>query len=214
MAIGTAAAIIGSSVIGGISSKSAANKAAKSAQASAAIQQDQYAQTREDTAPWREAGERALAEQEAYSSQSSYQQYLDSLNPNKFQETPYYNFLMEEGVRARDRSASSRGQLLSGGQQRAITSFGQGLASTEYGNYFDRQRAIRAGRMNELASIAGTGQQSSLELGRIGANTAANIGQAYQSAGNAQAAGSLGVANSINNGVNQWMYGKGNGVIG
>lgn len=213
MAIGTATAILGSAILGGVASNRAASTVAAGQQASAASQEAQFQQTRADAAPWREAGARALSQQEQLISPTSYQQYLESLNPQNFSSTPYYNFLLTEGIKARDRSAASRGMLLSGAQQKAISAYGQGLASTEYGNYFDRMRALRAGRANELASVAGTGQQTALELGRIGANTAANIGSSYANAAQAQGAGILGLANAATGGVNQWMYAKGAGLL-
>lgn len=68
MAIGTAAAIIGSAVIGAgasaLSSRSAANKAAKAANyaadQNAAVSREIYNQTRSDLAPYNEAGKGAL----------------------------------------------------------------------------------------------------------------------------------------------------------
>jgi len=198
-------------VIGGIASNNAADTVADSNASSAQLQTAQYQQDREDTAPWREAGQRALAQQEEFNSEESYGQYLNSLNPDNFRDTDYYNFLQSEGTRARDRSASSRGLLLSGGQQRAITAFGQGLASTEYGNYFERQRSLRLARSNELASVAGTGMTATNNLGQRGSQYAQNAGNAIVGAGNAQGAGILGVGNAINSGINQWSLGQGAG---
>ena len=209
-----ATAIVGGAIIGGIASNSAADTVAASADASAQLQQIQYEQTREDLAPWREAGERALTQQEELISPEGYQAFEESLDPDKFKDTDYYKFLQSEGVRARERSASSRGLLLSGGQQRAITAFGQGLASTEYGNYFQRQRSLRTSRANELASVAGTGQQATTATGKFGASAATNAGNAIISAGQAQGAGILGVGNAITGGINQWMLGTGAGVAG
>lgn len=204
-----ATAIIGGAIIGGIASNNAADTVADANASSAQLQDRQYQQDRQDTAPWREAGARALAQQEDFNSESSYQQYLDSQNPDNFKNTDYYKFLESEGTRARDRSASSRGMLLSGGQQRAITAFGQGLASTEYGNYFERQRSLRRDRGNELASIASTGMTATNALGQRGSNYAANAGNAIVGAGNAQGAGILGVGNAINTGINQWALNSG-----
>ena len=208
------AAIIGGAIIGGIASRSAADEVSDAADNATGIQQQQYWQTRRDTAPWREAGERALAQQEELISPEGYQAFEESLDPDKFKDTDYYKFLQSEGVRARDRSASSRGLLLSGGQQRAITAFGQGLASTEYGNYFQRQRALRTSRANELASVAGTGQQTAVQTAQLGQQSAAGQANTILSAGQAQGAGILGVGNAITGGINQWMLGTGAGVGG
>jgi hypothetical protein len=51
---------------------------------------------------------------------------------------PSYAFRFNQGIQAGDRSAAAHGVLLSGGQQKALTDYGQGAASTEYGNEFAR----------------------------------------------------------------------------
>jgi hypothetical protein len=200
-----AIASIAGSVVSGVSKSRAAKKAAKAQQAAAIAEKEQFEVTRADALPFLEEGQKAVRQLGEYTSNESYQQYLDSLDPQNFQETPYYNFLREEGIRSRDRSASAKGNLLSGGQQREIERFGQGLASTEYGNYFERQRALRGGRINELGLTSGRGQTAGLELGRIGAGTYQSIGDRTVGAGNARAAGILGVGKSINSGINAWF---------
>jgi len=64
MALGTAAAILGSAVIGGVVSSSAASKAAKSSQQATdqatALAREQYQQTRADNEPFRQAGSAAI----------------------------------------------------------------------------------------------------------------------------------------------------------
>lgn len=62
MAIGTAAALIGSAAIGAIGSSKAAKTAASSADAASATQLAMYSQTREDQAPWRDIGTQAIQE--------------------------------------------------------------------------------------------------------------------------------------------------------
>lgn len=54
--MGIESAIIGSAVVGGLASKSAAKKQAKGAKKAAQLQQEQYMQTREDQMPFLEAG--------------------------------------------------------------------------------------------------------------------------------------------------------------
>jgi hypothetical protein len=79
---------------------------------------------------------------------------------------------------------------------RALTDYGQGLASTEYGNAFNRFQTERGNIYNTLANIAGMGQGA--------VNTGVNAGQNFASqmtglttgAGAAQAAGTVGAANA------------------
>jgi len=67
----------------------------------------------------------------------------------RFRETPGYQFVREEGLRAVEESAASRGRLLSGRTLEALQERGSGIADTTYQNYFAR-----------LASLAGLGNQA------------------------------------------------------
>ena len=79
---------------------------------------------------------------------------------------------------------------------RALTDYGQNLASTEYGNAFNRFQTERGNIYNTLANIAGMGQQA--------VNTGVNAGQSFaagqtglitgQAAANA--AGTVGASNA------------------
>lgn len=79
---------------------------------------------------------------------------------------PGYAFRLSEGQKALDRQAASRGGLISGGALKAAQRYGQGLASQEYENayqrYMDRYNvlggAVTGGynASNRLADFAGT----------------------------------------------------------
>ncbi len=114
-----------------------------------------------------------------------------------FTNSPDYNFALQQGTLAVDRSAAARGLLNSGGNLKDLTSFGQGLASQQYGNYFNR-----------LAAIAGLGQTAATAQANaaIGAGTnLANLSQSFgtnsantiQNIGAAQASGAVGIANAL-----------------
>jgi len=107
---------------------------------------------------------------------------------NRFYQSPDYDFRMNEGIRAMDSSAASRGMLMSGAQLRGITEFGQGLAAGEYGNYYNRLAGIAG--LAKTAQNPYAGAQSSLygglmnSYGQAGANTANIYGnQANANAG-------------------------------
>lgn len=113
-----------------------------------------------------------------------------------FFQSPGYQFRQDEGIRAIDRSASARGQLMSGGTLRELQRYGQGLASSEFGNY-----------ANRLSSLAGIGQTAAFGGGQLGAQaagqvgtSAANIGQSLMAGGTAQASGIVGANNAFQQG--------------
>ena len=216
-----AAAIAGSAVIGGVASyasgkaqSSAAQQASETtagAQVYAAdIQQAQYEQTREDQEPWRVAGEQAL---QVIQDTPSFEFTAESFEQFK---DPGYDFRMQEGINALDRSAASRGRTLSGAQDRAVTRYGSDLASQEFGNAFNRSLTeynVNLAKQQGLAGIgqsatnvvSSAGQQTASALSGIaqtGAQSQANI--ALQS-GQAQADAYGGMAQSAQQGIGNYL---------
>lgn len=55
-----------------------------------------------------------------------------------FQGTDAFQFALDQGVAARDKSAAAAGQLGSGNQQKELTAFGTGLANQDRGNELNR----------------------------------------------------------------------------
>lgn len=106
-----------------------------------------------------------------------------------FRTSPGYQFSMDEGMRALDRSAASRGGLYSGSTGRSLTRFGQGLADQEFGNYYSR-----------LAGLGSTGFAASSNLGTQSANTITGAADQRASAllgrQNALAGGTINAANA------------------
>lgn len=96
---------------------------------------------------------------------------------------PGYQFRLQEGMKALERSAAARGGALGGAALKEITRYSQGVASQEFGAAFDRFRANRGDRFNMLSTVAGTGLNA--------ANTAGqNTIGGHQYAGNALQTGS------------------------
>lgn len=131
-----------------------------------------------------------------------------------FQADPSYQFRMDQGQQALERSASARGGLLSGAALKDTARFAQGLGSQEYQAAFDRFQSNRAGKMNPLLSLAGSAQTASGALGSAGqsfansagaalGNYSATAGQNITGSGNARASGYVGTANAISNGIGQ-----------
>lgn len=131
-----------------------------------------------------------------------------------FQSAPGYQFRMDQGQQALERSAAARGGLLSGAALKDTARFSQGLASQDYQAAFDRFQTNRTNKMNPLLSLAGSAQTASGALGAAGQNYAgtasatlgnygSTVGQNLTGAGNARASGYVGTANAIGNGLSQ-----------
>ena len=52
--------------------------------------------------------------------------------------TPGYQFTMDQGIKGLDQSAAARGSVLSGGHNKDLMQYAQGLADTTYGNTYNR----------------------------------------------------------------------------
>ena len=196
---------VGASIIGAkVGSDAAGDAAAAQAQGandSAALQREFYYQNRADLAPYQDVGSNALYNLAAlhgveYANAPGTFDDRARTAASRFVASPGYKFRLGEGVKALDRSAAARGQLLSGAQTKAVQGYGQNLASDEYGNY-----------VNRLANLAGVGQAASRSAATLGANAGARVGNALASAGAARASGYTGRADAINGSIRNALYG-------
>lgn len=214
-----AVAAVGGAVVAGVASNMAAGTqadaisgaAATSADASnyaANLQKQMYDQTRTDQTPWRDAGANALAQMSAGIAPGG--SLVKPFGISDYTADPGYAFRLSEGVKALDRSASSRGQLLSGSALKGITRFGQDNASQEYQNAYNRYQSNQTNQFNRLASVAGVGQTANNALQTAGAGYANSAGNIAMQNGANQA--NAGIARGQ---VNASMYqGIGNAIGG
>jgi hypothetical protein len=181
--MGIGAAIGG--IVGGISQGRAAKRAA-AAQENAANRQIDfqtgiYNDQTERFQPFLDTGTNALA---GY----NFEMGLGARPENYggFQATPGYDFRRQQGIDAIDASAATRGGLMSGKTLQDLTTFGDGLASQEYGNYMQR-----------LAGMTDMGMGAAGMQATAGNNAAAGVSNALGNIGNAQAAGAIGQGNAL-----------------
>lgn len=210
----------GGAQAGGNMAGNAANQAAK-------MQQNEATQARAALSPWVAAGGGAIGKitnllglGTLKTNGGNYNTYgLDPAGAKEtqqqaladFETSPGYQFRMDEGVKALDRSAASRGLLRSGAQMKGITAFGQGAASEEYGNY-----------MNNLFQAAGMGSQAASSgnstAGQLTANAGNFLAQGGAARGSAYAAGANALASGISSGVRNatslLSYGGSGGKLG
>lgn len=122
---------------------------------------------------------------------------------SSFYKDPSYNFALQQGELGIERGANARGLNLSGGTLKDLATFNSGLASQQYGNYF--QRLMGLAGIGQTA----TGTNANLVTGNASNNTTAanGIANTTMGQGQAQAAGAIGVANAANSGIsNSLMY--------
>jgi len=91
-----------------------------------------------------------------------------------FEADPGYQFRMDEGQRALERTAAARGNLLSGAQMKAAMRYGQDYASNEYDRGYNRNA-------NSLAAVLGQ-RQGLINYGLQGTGAQAGAWQNYANA--------------------------------
>ncbi len=204
-----AVAIAGAAVVGAgasiISGNKASNALKQSADQQVAESRRQYDQDRADLAPWRAAGQSALAKMSAaYGLNGQAPATPEQLG---FTTSPGYQFRRDQGVQAAERSAAARGLLGSGAAMKAVQRYGEGLAASEYGDWWNR-----------LAGIAGVGQAATNTTVAAGQNATNGITSAIGVAGNARASSYANTGSAINSGLNNimgaYLYNRGWGSPG
>jgi hypothetical protein len=216
--MGIETAIIGSAILGAASSRSAAKTQVGAADRAAEIQKSQFEQTREDQAPYRQAGYNALAELQRTAGNVP---GAFKFGAGDYQADPGYAFRLAEGQKALDRQAAARGGLISGGALRAAQRYGQEMGSQEFGNAYNRALTgynTDVARENQLynrqAALAGIGQTATNLVGQAGQNYATSAGNLMTGAGAAQAAGQVGAANALTGGLGTYLnYTQGNALL-
>ena len=215
-----AAAVVGSAVVGGVASYSAGKTQAKAAGKASdatleatretnALKKEMFDIQRADQEPWMRAGTQAL---------QHIQETPDfDFGKEQFFTDPSYEWRINEGINALDRSAASRGRILSGAQDRAVTRYGQGVASQEYQNAFNRAKTTYDTNLNTQKSLAGVGQQATNIVGQAGSNMANSVGntlmQGTAQSNNFLTAGATAKANSYTGMANQATGAIGNYLL-
>lgn len=166
----------GASIYGAVAGGNAAREAAN-AQLLASLMAGQNADAR--TQPWYDAGVEALGRLRDLTEPGS---QMDELFLD-----PGYQFRLQQGIDAINRSQAAKGSLKSGATLKKLVEYGQGVGSQEYGNAYNR-----------LANLAGLGQTATAQSLPI-------TSAAFQNAGNAQAAGTVGQQNAINDAITQLL---------
>jgi len=211
MAISTAAAVLGSAVIGGAVSARASSKAAKAqdkaTKEAANIQREALARQEELSRPFRETGleaQNALARMAGIGPDTGAPDYGVLGRPfgeNELVVDPGYGFRLKEGMRDLDRRLSAGGRMFSGGALKAGQQYGQELASQEYQNAFTRAMELRMQRGNALSGLYGGGLQAAMGFGQDVGQSARNVGDLVTSGGAARASGYIGQANALNQAI-------------
>lgn len=156
--------------IGGEKARKSAIESARNATNSAnAASQEAWDRQQTEMEPWKQAGLKALSGLQ---------------DGSFFQQDPGYQFRLDEGNKAINAAMAARGNAGGGAALKELTRYGQGFASNEYQNAWNRT--------NQLANY---GNQASMSLGNFAGGHGTNIANNAIGYGNANAAAEIARSN-------------------
>lgn len=134
---------------------------------------------------------------------------LDPFDAEQFYkyQDPGYWFRLQQGTQGLRNAASAGSGALSGAAMKDLLAYNQDMASTEYGNAFNRYQVQQGNIFQRLSDVARLGQSAAAGVGSAGTQLAGNAGQAMYNAGSAAGAGIVGAGNAAGQGLtNYWLY--------
>lgn len=197
-----ATAIIGSAVVGAGASIAGSSAQAGATKSASRTEEKQYQQTRADLLPYNVSGQNALNSLNGQLPRFTSPITMDQAT---LQRTPGYQFNLTQGLKSVQNSAAARGLGNSGAAMKGAASYATGLADSTYQNQFNNANINQTNAYNRLMGVAQLGENAGAQTGAYGTQTAQSIGQNTIAGGTAQAAGLNGAANSLNNGVNNYL---------
>ncbi len=223
----------------------AAGVAAAGQKASQQMVQDQLNKTTATYQPYMDAGTGALSSYQNLAGQLPGQvnpilgqmgSTVNSMNPilgkltsnnlNDYQQSPGYDFRMQQGQKALENSAAAKGTLFSGATGKALQEYGQNFGSNEYQNYLSNlqnqltatntQLGAQGNYLNSTLNANNAEMQPYQTLMNQGTTMAQGLGQLSQGAINtaagynsgaaaSTAAGMQATANSLANAGANWI---------
>jgi|WetSurMetagenome_2_1015567.scaffolds.fasta_scaffold117690_2 hypothetical protein len=129
--------------------------------------------------PYYSAGSNALNQYSNLMTPTSVTDMISGLPPgmdtatltNYLRNLPGYQFNMNEGMNALDRSAASRGMVRSGAQTKAVQQYGQNYAD----NYLSKAQNSYQQYLSGLAGLTNMGQTTGTQLGNWAYQNAAGV---------------------------------------
>jgi hypothetical protein len=131
-----------------------------------------------------------------------------NFNPTQQQleQTPGYQFTLQQGMKGVDNAMSAKGLGLSGAQAKGLADYTTGLASNTFQQQY--QNALQNYQTNynaqqqqvgNLLNLLGIGQNAAAGVGNAGMQSAQGIGNTLMSGANATAAGQIAAGNAQSN---------------
>ncbi len=169
-----------------------------------------FQQTQANLAPWMTTGQQANTALAGYSGVGP-----NGFNPNApgvkpfgmddFMQDPSYKWRLNQGLDAVLNKRSAMGGVFSGGTIKALSDYGQGSASQEYGAAYKRYNDSIDSVYRRLTGLSSLGENAAANVGNNGLQTGQGIAQTQASIGDVQGNAAIGIGNGITGGINNWL---------
>lgn len=197
----------GTAVLGAAGSYFGASKQEDAAKANAAAELGMYQQTQQNLEPYRALGAEGTSRLRDLMGINR-GQALDMNAPlvrrfgmQDFQQSPAYQFNLQQGQMAIDKAANARGGLYNPATLQDLAKYSQGMASNEFQNAYNMYNQDQGNLWNRLYSLSGMGQNAATQTGAFGAQATQNAAGWMGQGANAGAAGIMGATNAITGGI-------------
>lgn len=166
------------------------------------FQNNEWEQQQQNEAPFLELGQTAAGRLNEFSANP-----FTAPTEAEAAATPGYQFTLDQGIGALDKSAAARGNLFSGTQGTDLEKYATGLADSTYNDVYNRALNTYMTNYNTLMGETGVGQNAAAQLGSEGQAAAGNVSnldliggsqqaQQINNAAAARASGYIGRANA------------------
>lgn len=189
-----AAGSIGGGLLGAWGASDAAEQQAKAIRDAMAQQKQIYDQQWNAGENYRKTGEIGLNDIQGLNDYWQHQFNNQDLNANL---APNYAWQLGQGNQAATNMQNSTGGLVGGNALQGLSEFNQNFAGNAYQNAFNNYNTQRQNIFSNLNNIANIGQNSLNTTANLAGNYMNNLGNMGVGLGNAQASGTMGMANAI-----------------
>jgi hypothetical protein len=207
-----AAAVAGAGLAGAAissgASKSAADTQAQAANNASQLQWQQFQQMQQNLQPYMQLGTNAIPGLQSQLGKLGGMNFSFNPTEQQLENTPGYQFTLQQGLKGINNSLAAQGLNLSGAQAKAVSQFTTGLADQTYQQQYQNalqnfmtNYGVQSDQYNRQSGLVGLGQNAAAGVGNAGLQTASQAGNFLTSGANAQAAGMIGSANAINQGL-------------
>lgn len=206
--VGSAVAGIAGSAMQSSAASDAANTQAQAANNASQLQWQQFQQMQQNLKPYMDLGTNNIPGMQAQLGKLGGMQFNFNPTQQQLEQTPGYQFTLNQGMNTLNNQLAAKGLNLSGAQARGIADYTTGLASQTYQQQYENalkqfmtNYGVQSDQYNRLGGLVSTGENAAAGVGNAGLQTANTAANYLTSGANAQAAGTIGSANALAGGL-------------